>query len=161
MEEININPTAFEKIVLEMLSKEFQKYDHCVIEHNKKIRAHDGNYQIDGYIEYDVMGITYKTLLECKHQKDSIKREDIERLYSRIQSCGVHKGILVSSSSFQSGAMEFAKAHGIALIQVSPEENSKPRLVTNMKRRVLHISEGLRAVLLVGDLSEHSTDNRA
>ena len=160
MREINISPTAFEKFVLEMLSKEFQKYDNCIIEHNKKIEAHDGSYKIDGYIEYDVMGIAYKTLLECKLHNDSIKRERVEILYSRIRSCGAHKGILISSSNFQSGAIEFANAHGIALIQISPEESSKPRLVTNVKRRVLHTSGGLRAVLLAGDVSENRTDNR-
>ena len=157
MEEIKINYTTFEKIILEMLSKEFQKFDNFTINHDKKIKAHDGSYQIDVYIEYDVMGITYKTLVECKLHKDSIERDYVILLNSKIQSYGAHKGILVSSSNFQSGAKEFAKAHGIALIQVRPEENSKPRLVTNVKRRVLHSSEGLRAVLLAGDISENST----
>ena len=30
----------------------------------------------------------------------------------------MHKGILLSTSGFQSGSIQFAKAHGIALIQV-------------------------------------------
>ena len=148
-----ISPTDFEKFVLDMLSKEFSKYDNCTINHDETIKAHDGNYQIDIYIEHDVMGITYKTLVECKYYTCPIKREVVAVLHSKIQSCGAHKGILVSSSNFQKGAMSFAREHGIALIQVSLEENSKPRLVTNVKRQVIHSSSNnLRAVLIAGDI---------
>lgn len=33
--------------------------------HNKVIEAYDGNYQLDGYIEFEVMGVLYKTIVEC------------------------------------------------------------------------------------------------
>ena len=142
----------FEKFVLELLSKEFCKFDNYKIEHNKIIEVYDGNYQIDGYIEYDVMGVTFKTLLKCKYYKDPIKREHVQLLHSKIQSCGAHKGILVTSSSFQSGAIDYAKHHGIALIVIISENPQKPRLVTNARiPRVLYRSGNLCGTLLASD----------
>ena len=35
-----------------------------------------------------------------------------------MQSTGAHKGILVSAIGFQKGALEFARVHGIALVQL-------------------------------------------
>ena len=35
-----------------------------------------------------------------------------------MRSLGAHKGIFISTSGFQSGAEEYANAHGIALIQI-------------------------------------------
>ena len=57
-------------------------------------------------------------LVECKHQHAPIKREVIQILRDRLQSVGASKGILVSTSGFQSGAVKYADTHGIALIQL-------------------------------------------
>jgi restriction system protein len=40
-------------------------------------------------------------------------------LHSKLQSAGAQKGIVFSSSGFQSGAIKFADAHGIATIQLT------------------------------------------
>lgn len=77
-----------------------------------------GTYQIDGYIEYQVLGVKIKVLIECKMYKSKIERKVVTELYSKLQSLGANKGIIMSTSGFQSGAQEFALAHGIALIQV-------------------------------------------
>lgn len=40
-------------------------------------------------------------------------------LYDKIRACAANKGVLVSSSNFQSGAIQYASKHGIALIQLT------------------------------------------
>ena len=67
----------------------------------------------------EVMGIQYVSLVECKHYKNPITREKVQALNSKILSIGAHKGILISTSNFQSGAIEYAGKHGIALIQIT------------------------------------------
>ncbi|WP_317913545.1 restriction endonuclease [Carnobacterium maltaromaticum] len=119
---INLTPTEFEKNSLDILREQTKNLENVVIEHNKIMKTFDGNYQIDGYIEFRVMGVTYKTLVECKHYKNSIPREKIQVLHGKLQSLGAQKGILISSSNFQSGAMDYAKKHGIALIQLTESE---------------------------------------
>ena len=65
------------------------------------------------------MKCKFKVLAECKKYNKAVSRDKVEILYSRLQSLGMNKGILISTSGFQSGAIQFAKSHGIALIQVS------------------------------------------
>jgi hypothetical protein len=38
---------------------------------------------------------------------------------AKIQSVGAHKGIVFATKGFQSGAIQFAKSHGIALVTVA------------------------------------------
>lgn len=114
----NITPKEFEKYSLNLLKEQTQGLENLEIQHNVIIQKSDGNYQIDGKIQFDVMGIRYVTLVECKHYKNAITREKVQVLYDKIRAVGAHKGILISTSSFQSGAIKFAKEHGIALIQI-------------------------------------------
>ena len=65
-----------------------------------------------------LMGVEFKVICECKRYKSSVNREKVVILADKIKSLGAHKGILLSTSSFQSGAIQYAKEHGIALIQV-------------------------------------------
>ncbi|EKA2552376.1 restriction endonuclease [Listeria monocytogenes] len=114
-----LTPEDFERYSLDILSEQTKNLENLVIEHDKIITATDGNYQIDGYIEFSLMGVTYKTLVECKHYKSPINREKVQILHSKIQSIGAHKGILIATSNFQSGAIKYATEHGIALIQLT------------------------------------------
>ena len=116
---VEMTPTEFEINALLILQQQLKGIEKCKFEHNKIVKASDGNYQIDGYIEISLMGIIYKTFVECKHYKNSIKREHVQLLYDKLKSCGAHKGILISSSNFQSGAITYATQHGIALIQLT------------------------------------------
>lgn len=88
------------------------------IEHDVKVDTHDGNYQIDVLAVFHVDLLEFRLLCECKQHKNSIKREYVTILNQKLQSLGFHKGVLMTTSSFQSGAIEFAKEHGIALIKV-------------------------------------------
>jgi restriction system protein len=120
---LEMTPTDFEKYSLRIMSEQLQNLDNCTFQHNKIIEVEDGNYQIDGYIEFNLMGIDYKTIVECKHYKSSISREKVAVLYDKIRACGANKGVLISSSNFQSGAVQFASKHGIALIQLTDSDS--------------------------------------
>lgn len=117
----DISPTDFEKFCMEFLRAyaEKEKLSEFNIKHNVKIEASDGIYQIDIYAEFVAMNCKFKVLAECKKYNKAVSRDKVEILYSRLQSLGMNKGILISTSGFQSGAIQFAKSHGIALIQVS------------------------------------------
>lgn len=116
---LDMTPIDFEKYSLQILSEQVRDVEIYKIEHNKIMEVSDGNYQIDGYIEFEFMGLKYKTLVECKHYKNSISREKVQVLLDKIRATGAHKGVLISTSSFQSGAITYATEHGIALIQIA------------------------------------------
>lgn len=120
---LDMTPTEFEKHSLRVLTEQLHNIENCIFQHDKIIEVDDGNYQIDGYIEFELCGIKYKTLVECKHYKTSISREKVAVLYDKIRACGANKGVLVSSSNFQSGAIQYASKHGIALIQLTDTDS--------------------------------------
>ena len=114
-----MTPTEFEKFALQMLTEQTKGLDKVNIIHNKMVEAYDGNYQLDGYIEFEVMGVMYKTIVECKRYKYPISREIVQKVYDNLRAVGAQKGIIISTSNFQSGAIEYARIHGIALIQIT------------------------------------------
>ena len=116
----NISPIEFEQVCLDALTAyaEKEKLTDFNIEHNVKVPTSDGIYQIDIYAKFKALGTTIKVIVECKQYKRPVSRDKVETLYSRVNSLGANKGILMSTSGFQSGTIQFAKAHGIALLQV-------------------------------------------
>jgi restriction system protein len=65
--------------------------------------------------------VRFKVLIECKYYNRKIERDEVMLLQSKIDSSDAQKGIIMSTSSFQSGAVLYAKEHGIALLQVIEE----------------------------------------
>lgn len=113
-----MSPVEFEIHCLELLNSLKSNFSKCDIEHNQIYKADDGNYQLDGVVEFEQFGVRYKTVIECKKYKSSIKRSQIQVLHDTIRNVGAHKGIFVSTSSYQKGAIEYARKHGIALLQI-------------------------------------------
>lgn len=116
----SITPTEFEKYCKDILLAyaEEEKLSNFTIIHDTKLEAYDGTYQIDIYATFTAMNVEFKVLCECKQHKNRIKRDKVALLADKLKSLGAHKGILLSTNDFQSGAIHYAKEHGIALIKV-------------------------------------------
>lgn len=116
----SISPTEFEELSLKILNG-YAEAEHLLdfsIQHNVSITADDGTYQIDVYARFIAMGVEFKVIAECKRYSVPISREKIAVLADKVRSIGAHKGIMISTCGFQSGAFEYAKKHGIALLQI-------------------------------------------
>jgi restriction system protein len=48
-----------------------------------------------------------------------VERQDVQVLHDKIRSTGAQKGMLFSIAGFQSGALDYAGVHGIALVQLA------------------------------------------
>ena len=90
------------------------------VERQEVLSGTDGSYEIDVVARFEALGVDFLVLSECKHHKRRIERDAVQVLQARVQSMGAHKGILFSVSGFQSGAIKYARAHGVALIQLVP-----------------------------------------
>ena len=44
-------------------------------------------------------------------------------MYDKLRATGTQKGILISTSNFQTGSIQYATEHGIALIQLTESGN--------------------------------------
>ena len=117
---LGLSPTDFEKHCYDILKgyAEEEGLKEFTITHNVRIETYDGTYQIDVYAGFTALNSKFKVLCECKQYTSSVSREKVAVLHDKIESIGAHKGILLATSDFQSGAIQYAKAHGIALITV-------------------------------------------
>lgn len=104
----DLTPIEFEKYCYDFLNGYAQNegLQNFKITHNKKIKASDGKYQIDVYAEFTAMGSRFKVLCECKKYKNRVNRDKVAILHRKLESIGAQKGILISTSDFQSGAVE-------------------------------------------------------
>ncbi len=114
-EPAEVSPEDYERQVARHFSSLSRHVEDLQIGHQEKIQGVDGAYVIDSTIRYELMGASFLVLIECKLHKNPIKREDVQVLHQKVRSIGAQKGIFVSSSSYQRGAMDFAGTHGIAL----------------------------------------------
>ncbi len=140
----DLSPTEFEKTVMAFFESFPTQPVSVNTEHDVNLSGEDGIYQIDIKLTYELFGVSFLILVECKRYSTPIKRESVQILNSKLVSLGAQKGILVSSSGYQRGAIEYAKKHGIALLRVAAggmTYETKNRLGTSMP----YLPEGLEA----------------
>lgn len=117
---LEISPADFEERVRQWLVanepgglKEFR------VQHLEMVSGAGGEYEIDVTAEFIIFGgARICILVECKHQKARVKREQVMILEAKLRDTGSHKGIVFSTSGFQKGAVEFARVRGIATVTV-------------------------------------------
>lgn len=116
----DMSPTEFEEYSLSLLEQKLANdgFSDYTVTHNVHEDTPDGTYQIDGEIRYSMAGTEMLVLVECKKYTHSVEREKVAVLYDKLRAIGAHKGIFISTSSFQSGALKYAAEHKIALITI-------------------------------------------
>ena len=116
----SITPIEFEKYCREILLgyAEKEQLTNFSIDHDVKLVSNDGEYQIDLYATFTALNVEMRIICECKQYKNRVKREKVVILADKVKSLGAQKEILLSTSAFQSGAIQYAKTHRIALIRV-------------------------------------------
>lgn len=114
----DMTPTEFEELVARILRLEGRNIEGLEVKLHEVLEAPDGSYDIDATARFQALGVDFLVLAEAKMHTNPIKRELVQVLSQKVLSAGAHKGILVSAAPFQRGAISFAAAHGIALIQV-------------------------------------------
>jgi Holliday junction resolvase-like predicted endonuclease len=115
-------PEEFEKQVQQVIEKSGINLSEFRTRHRESLSGTDGDYEIDIVARFVALKTSFVVLVECKHHKNSIKREIVQILHDRLISTGSQKGMLFTSSSFQKGAIEYAKIHNIALIKLTNKE---------------------------------------
>jgi hypothetical protein len=127
---LKMTPENFEKYVCGVVRREKMALKDVSVTHLEFVKGMDGDYQMDLVATFVVLReALFRVLIECKRYSNPIKRETVMILQQKLQSTGSQKGMVFSTSSFQRGATKFAKAHGIALVQV--HRGKKHVFVTN------------------------------
>lgn len=121
---MKISPSEYEDFVKAWLDEELGTLESYESDVRSKEQSHDGEFEIDIKAKFNISGLCFLILVECKRHKNRIKREVAQVLHSKMQSLGANKGILCSTSGFQSGTLEYCTKHGIACIQMAAGETN-------------------------------------
>ena len=124
---MSLLPEEFERQVKTLLERLGLGLRSFVARQRERLTAADGEYEIDVNVRFEALGADFLVLVECKHQRRPVEREVVQILADRLRALGAQKGMLFTTSSFQSGALQYAQAHGIALVQM---REGKPDFVT-------------------------------
>lgn len=116
---LEINATEFECLVRDWIAKQGGELTSLKVTHDAKVEAYDSTYQIDVLAKFQAFaGAEFIVLIECKKYRNSVERELVQVLHDKVRSVGAHKGMLFTTTGFQSGAIKYATAHGIALVSI-------------------------------------------
>lgn len=94
------------------------------IERNKKIIDNcDIKREFDLYWEYELAGVTYKTVIECKDYASPVSVEKIDALIGKIRDIPDLKPIFATKTGYQSGAEKKASKNKIDLLIVREQRD--------------------------------------
>lgn len=94
------------------------------VERNKKIVDNCGiEREFDIFWEYELGGLTYKTVIECKDYSSPITVEKIDALVGKIRDIPDLKAVFATKTGYQSGALTKAKQNRIELLVVREQNH--------------------------------------
>jgi hypothetical protein len=117
-----MTPTDFELLTQRLLTDKLKENfgRDILVDHKRKFASLTGNtYEIDVSYSYSTFGIDYLNLGECKYWDSYVTREKVGYFKAILDDLKAHKGIVFTTKGFQSGAITFAKTHGIGLIKIT------------------------------------------
>lgn len=148
----DLTPAQFEIFVSELVVDLLGPND-CQVEVLERIEGVDGAYKIDVTARYRVGEFDHLLLGEAKMHGRPIEREVVMVLNQKMTSVGAQKGVVFSTAGFQRGAIDFARRHGIALLQVNSDEVIIEVRSAGGEAKRLPGHGGASAVLVRGDAS--------
>ena len=96
-----------------------------VFERNKKIvNSYGVERQFDVYWEYQLGGLTYKTVIECKDYDSPISVDRIDGLIGKIRDIPDLKPVFATKTGYQSGATKSAEHNKVELLIARKQNDS-------------------------------------
>ena len=105
------------------------------IEHNSKIVGRSKTiHEIDILIKYMIFNQERLAIIECKYSsKEKVKKSDILVLNSLVNDIPFSHGIIISTSGFQRGALNYARSYGIEAISYDESKIIIESVKNNLK----------------------------
>lgn len=116
---LEITAAEFERLARDWILKQGGEVTSLEVKHDVKVEAYDTTYQIDVLAKFQAFaGREFIVLIECKKYRNAVERELVQVLHDKVRSVGAHKGMLFTTTGFQSGAIKYAQVHDIALVSI-------------------------------------------
>src|SRR6266446_6849038 len=119
--------TDYELLVRELFqSLHDQDYvPNIVIEHDVVKQGLKTTHQIDVYWEFELVGITYRTVVQAKNWAKPVDQGELLKFAAVLGDLpGQPRGIIVTANGYQEGALEVANKCGIKVYEFKEEARS-------------------------------------
>jgi len=101
---------------LEVTAMLFLEYQGCSAARGVDLEGIRGKHRVDVLGTFSLKGMEYKTIVECKYWSQKVRKEQVATLVSIMEDVGASKGIIISKSGFQTGAVNYAKKRSVELL---------------------------------------------
>lgn len=94
------------------------------VQHNVTLQGNINSHQIDVYWEFEIGGVTYKTLIQAKELNRKVQQSQMETFRSVLDDLPGSTGVFVTNIGYQQGAENLAKACNIKTYVLRNPKNS-------------------------------------
>lgn len=119
-EPLDLTWQQYEILVAKHLEEVAKREVKVTVTGKRDVPGASGEFEIDATAEFELMGIAFFVVIECKNYRRPVGRDVVMTLWAKLQEVAGHKGAVFSTSGFQRGAIEYAVSKSIALIQLTP-----------------------------------------
>jgi len=151
-----LEPSEYEQAVADIAASVGHEITSWRVRHLDPVEGLDGTYIIDVTVRFQLAGLDFLVLFECKRHASPVKREHVQVLHTKMQSTGAHKGVLVAASGFQSGALHYARTHGIACVRLADDAWTYLSRSTSAERTVPRPTGSYTAYMLTADEDDYA-----
>jgi hypothetical protein len=89
------------------------------IQHDVELQGKTTKHQVDVYWEFEAGGITYRTAVQAKDWSNPVDQGELIKFKGVLDDLpNQTRGVFVTRTGFQKGALEFANGNGIALYEL-------------------------------------------
>lgn len=114
---VEVTPEEYEQQVVSWLKATGNALEKFEVLHSQHLEGQGGDYEFDAVAKISILkGANITILIECKKYSHPVEREKVLALWAKLQDVSAHKAMMFATSGFQSGALTYAKAKGIATI---------------------------------------------
>ncbi len=110
----------YEALAEQVFSRLLAQSNLCKkVERDVVLAGKSTSHQIDVAFEFEVGGMTYRTIVQCKDWSTPVKQEQVLTFHDVLCDIpGQPRGVMVARSGFQEGARKVAAHHGIKLYEL-------------------------------------------
>jgi Restriction endonuclease len=87
----------------------------CDVETDFEVAGARGKHRVDVYVGFSRFGLRQHWIVECKYWKRAVPKEKVLALKAIVEDLGADRGVLVSESGHQSGALAVARHTNVTL----------------------------------------------
>jgi hypothetical protein len=121
------------ELVLQKIFKSMLAQDaaNAVVERKKKLETTDGGtVEVDLYWEFKLAGVTHKVIVQAKDERNKIKQNELFAFHDVLENIpGQPRGVFVTRTGFQKGALKYAYSRGIGVATIrAPSDYTEKEL---------------------------------